>query len=287
MDNPLVSVVIAVYNGEKLIKRAVDSVLSQSYKNIELVLVDDGSKDKTLEILRELEVQNKNVIVLVNKQNFGFVKSLNKGVEAANGKYIARLDDDDFWFDDKKIEKQVNFLEKNSDYVLCGGGLIKIDFNGSEKIRYLFPQKDQDIRKNILVDNLFAHSATVFLKESFLKVSGYDKRFGFFADMDLWLKLGKLGKFYNFPEYFVCYLDKESDNNYNTRNNLTRRKIISNIKLRSKYKKDYPGFLRSILICLASFVYSFLPLRNTLWKVLFKIRTIIIGKPPYQYYKQK
>ncbi len=287
MDNPLVSVVITVYNGEKFIKRAVDSVLRQSYKNIELVLVDDGSKDKTLEVLRELERQNENVIVLVNEQNLGFVKSLNKGVGAANGKYIARLDDDDFWFDDKKIEKQINFLEKNSDYVLCGGGLIKIDFNGSEKIRYLFPEKDQDIRKNILVDNLFAHSATVFLKEAFLGASGYDQNFGFFADMDLWLKLGKIGKFYNFPEYFVYYLDKESDNNYNTRNNLTRRKFFSNIKLRSKYRKDYPGFFKSILVCFASFIYSFLPLRNKFWKILFKTRSLVVGKPPYKYYKQK
>jgi len=282
---PLISVVILTYNGAGYIKKAVESVRSQSYQNIEIVIVDDGSTDETPEIISEFSKKDSRIIILTNRTNLGFVKSLNKGVKKAQSKYIARLDDDDIWCDSKKIEKQVEFLEKDKDYVLVGGGMIKTNEKNREIARYLFPEKDKDIRKSILVENLFIHSAVLFRKDAWEKVGGYDEQFGFFADMDLWLKLGRMGKFYNFQEYFTYYLDKETTGNYNMRNKDIRRKLGLFIRLRKKYRNDYSGYKKAYLFCWASYFYSFLPFRQKLRPLLLKLRALIIGPPAYKSFK--
>ncbi len=281
---PLVSVIIPTYNGEKYIKRAIDSVFKQTYKNSETIIVDDGSTDATPGIIGQLKGQDPRITIVRHDKNKGFVESLNRGLAESKGLYIARLDDDDFWVDDKKLEKQVSFLQKNPAHVIVGGGLIKIDSNGKEVIRYLFPEQDDQIRKTILISNSFAHSGVLFKKSAIEKVGGYDQRFGFFADRDLWLKIGRVGKFYNFPEYFVCYLDKEVNNyNYNGRNAQIRRKLIANLALRKKYKKDYPGYWQSVMLCIASWLYSYLPFRLHLWPLVFKLRVLVFGQPSYTY----
>lgn len=284
-NTPLVSVVIPVFNGEKHVRRAIESVANQTYQNMEIIIVDDGSTDNTPQIISAFIKKDPRIITITNETNFGFVKSLNKGIENSKGKYIARLDDDDVWSDNQKIEKQVVFLEKNYNYVLVGGGVIvKKESDDKEMIRYLFPENDSEIRKTLLVDNLFAHSAVVFLKSAFDKVGGYEERFGFFADRELWLKLGKVGKFYNFPEYFIHYSDKEANSGkYDSRNRNIRRKLALNIELRKKHSDNYPGFIKSVLLCVARYFYSFLPFRKKFWRIILKIRVLIFGLPAYKY----
>lgn len=282
MEKPLVSIIIPTYNGAKYIRKAIESVWKQTYQNIEIVIIDDGSKDETPEIISELSKKDPRIVILTNKTNLGFVKSLNKGVGKVKGKYIARIDDDDFWSDKEKLEKQVEFLETQPNYVLVGGGIIKINKKNREIARYLFPEKDKDIRKSILIDNLFAHSTVLFRKEAWQKVGGYDQNFGFFADMDLWMKLGKIGKFYNFQEYFAYYLDKELSGNYTMRNRDIRRRVGAFIKLRKKHRNDYPGYWKAVLFSWANYFYSFLPFRQKLRFFYLKLRNFIFGKPAYK-----
>lgn len=281
-EQPLVSIIIPTHNRQGYLKRAIKSVLCQTYQNIEIVVIDDGSTDETPKIVSELAKKEPRITALKNEINLGFVKTLNRGINRARGKYIARLDDDDFWVDPKKLEKQVGFLERHPDYVLVGGGVIKIDKEGKELVRYLLPEKDEVIRRSILIDNLFAHSAVLFKKDAWERAGGYDGEFGFFADRDLWLKLGKLGKFYNFQEYFVYYLRPEDERT----DRLIRRRLGANIKLRRKYRSDYPGFWPALLLCFASYFYSFLPSKQKLRPVLFKLREIILGPPVYKYFKK-
>ena len=284
MKNPLVSVVIPVYNGGKYLQKALDSVNSQSYQNIEYVIVNDGSTDETADIIFACKNGKNNIVVLNHAKNEGFVKSLNDGVLSASGKYIARLDADDVWLDPQKIEKQVEFLEKNTGYVLCGGGVVIVEEkNNNEVGRYLFPEQDNQIRKSLLGYNLFAHSSVVFLKSPFLEIKGYDAEYGFFADADLWLKMGGLGKLYNFQEYFVQYLDKEySNKKYVSRDDQIRRKFLLRCKMKWKYRKEYPGILKAIFLSFSSYIYSFLPLKTKIKPLLFKIRTRLLGSP-YHY----
>lgn len=287
MENPLVSVIMPTFNGAKYIRRAIESVQGQTYKNIEIVIVDDGSVDKTLDIISDLCKKDTRIIILLNEINIGFVKSLNRGAKRAEGKYIARIDDDDFWCDPKRLEKQVFFLQAHPEYVLVGGGMIKIDENKREVSRYLFPEKDKDIRKTILLGDSISHGTVVFRKDSFEKVGGFDEEFGFFADLALSLKLGRVGKIYNFQEYFFYYFDKELGTNYAMRNYDIRRKIWNFIALKKRHKNDYPGYKKAYLYCWASYFYSFLPFRQKLRPFLVKIRALIFGRPAYKYIKKR
>ena len=280
---PLVSVILPTYNRGQYIAKAVESVWRQSYKNLELIIINDASTDATGELVSVFSKHNPRITILRNETNLGIVASLNKGIGVAQGKYIARLDDDDIWCDDKKIEKQVDFLEKNPEYCLTGGGVIKIDKNGKEIVRYLLPEKDEDIRKTILINNAFAHTTVLFRKDTFLKVGGYDEQFAFIEDWDLWLKMGKIGKFYNFQEFFVYYLDQEYDDPYHYRNYKIRRNVKVGLTLRKKYMNDYPHYRKAILFCWASYCYSFIPFRKKLGPIIFQIRKFMFGNPPYKY----
>lgn len=280
---PLVSIIIPTYNRKNYIVKAINSVLMQTYKNIEIIILDDCSADGTAEVVFEFNKKNPGIILIKNTTNLGFVKNLNKGVSLAKGKYIARLDDDDIWSDSEKLEKQIKFLEENAEYALIGGGVIKTDKDGKENVRFLVPETDEDIRKIILISNVFAHSTVVFRKTDWEKTGGYDENFGFFADWDLWLKIGNLGKFYNFQEFFIYYSDQEQGNGLTTHDYLMRRKLITNIKLKNKYKNLYAGYAKAILVCFANYFYSFLPLRKEMWPAIFWMRNLILGRSPYKY----
>lgn len=277
----LVSIILPTYNRAGYIRRAIESVLSQTYKNFELIIINDNSTDKTENIISHYQNKDSRIKIIANTTNIGFVKSLNKGIKKSKGQYIARIDDDDFWCDEGKLEKQIGFLEEHQNYVLVGGGIIKIDENGKEFVRHLLPKEDEDIRKLILLDDCFAHSAVVFKKKTWEKVNGYNEKLTISQDWDLWMKFGKLGKFYNFQEYFICYLQgKQNRSNFNIRANLKR-----NIKLRKKYSKNYPNFQKAFLLGWVYYLYTFIPFRHFLKPIFSKMRRVILGPPVYKSFK--
>lgn len=284
MNALLVSVIIPTYNRKELAIKAINSVLSQTYSYIEIVVMDDASTDGTSATILELAKKHSNIVCIKNESNLGFARNLNKGISLARGEYIARLDDDDLWIDARKIEKQVNFLENNKGYVLVGGGVVKINKAGKEVIKYLLLEKDEDIRKALLVDNVFAHSTVLFKKVTWVKAGGYDLQFGFFADWALWLEFGKIGKLYNFQEFFIHYLDQEENKGNSTRDYQIRRKLRAKIALTRKYKNYYLGGNKAFLLSFASYCYSFIPFRRKLWPVIFQIRKLLFGTPPYKYF---
>lgn len=266
-QNFLVSIVLPTHNRMHYMSRAVESALNQTYKNIELIIIDDGSTDKTLEIISELSRKDKRVVILTNEVNLGYQKSLNRGIALARGEYIARIDDDDSWPDSRKLEKQVKFLEDHKDYVLTGGGAIWIDKNGKELFKYILPREDEEIRKRILISNRFVHSSVVFRKKDWERVGKYKEEW-VYCDWALWLELGKSGKFYNFPEYFVHYLKWENNmTNFNIRGNLKEQ-----IKIREKYRKDYPQYYKAMLFGWTRYLCSFLPFRNQMWSIYYLVK---------------
>lgn len=278
IEQPLVSVVIPTYNRKKYVIKSIDSVLRQTYKNIEIIIMDDCSTDDTPRVIFEYYGQNPRIKIIKNKTNLGFPKNLNKGVAMAQGKYIARIDDDDFWSDHKKLEKQINFLEGRKEYVLTGGGAIWINEDSKEIFKFLLPENDEDIRKRILSDNCFVHSTAVFKKEAFKLAKGYNKGLGTDCDWGLWLELGKMGKFYNFPEYFTYYLKWPQ----NVSNFVARDGYKTRIKLCNKYGRYYPGYWKAIFLGWAYYLHSFLSGGHGFNPVLIKIKALIFGPPPYK-----
>ena len=274
-----VSIIIPTYNREKYIKKALQSVLDQSYGNFEIIVVDDSESDRTEEMVKSLSREE--VKYIRNETRIGFVKSLNKGIEMANGEYIARLDDDDAWCDKQTLEKQVRFLKDHPDHVLVGGGAIMVDEKGKELRRILPPEKDEKIRELMLSDCLFSHSTVVFKKETWELAHGYDEKLNSAEDWDLWLKFGEFGKFYNFQEYFVDFLqEKQGKTQYIRQENMR-----THLKLMKKYRSQYPNFYRAFLRGIISYLYSFFPRPKWLrFKILSKLKNILLG---YKIYPKK
>jgi len=253
IPKPKVSIVMGTYNRANLIERSIKSIFEQSFKDFETIIVDDGSTDNTEKIIKKYPM----VRYFKNKKNLGLPYSLNLGIKLSKGEYIARLDDDDYWCHPDKLKMQTDFLDNNPDYMVCGGGMIVIDGHNQEKFRYLKKEQDAEIRKRALLANPFSHTTTMFRKEAALRVGLYDDIRH--EDWNFWLKLGRMGKFYNFPEYFTKYLMAGQNASYlNLKQKIRCRGTLKIISLNKKY---YPYALMAYLFVAGEYIYSLIPQR--------------------------
>ena len=226
-EKPLVSVLIAAYNEEDWIEKALESIVSQTYKNIEIIVVDDGSTDDTLKIL-ETKRQEDRRINIITQENKGLTRSLNIGISKCNGKYIARMDADNISRKDR-IQKQVTFLTKNADYTVVGSWRKEIDEKGNIKKRK-FPVKNEEIKKWLIRACVISHSAAMIQAHK-LRHYMYDESFKTSQDYDLWVRMAKKEKFYNIPEFLTTA--------YNRKTGITnskKRKEAFKTKMRIKRK---------------------------------------------------
>jgi glycosyltransferase involved in cell wall biosynthesis len=253
----MISILLPTYNGSHRIKEAIKSVTDQTYKNWELLVLDDGSTDNTEEIVREFSLKDERVKYIKNDVNLGIQKTLNKGIHESKGECIARIDDDDVWIDKEKLAKQISFLDDHKDYVLIGTGLIAVNEKGEDIFKHIHPQEDKDIRNAILNKNLFTHSSVLFKKDSALEVGGYNesKEARHIEDYELWLKLGTIGKFANLPSCSVkLVLRNESISSQNKIEQFKK-----SLNLIKNFKNQYPHYLYARMNLSARMVvYSFL-----------------------------
>ncbi len=259
------------YNRVALLRRAVESVRLQSYADWEFVIINDASTDGTKAYLETLAKEDPRIHIVHHEKNYypDISRTLNEGLRIARGKYVARLDDDDYWCDNKKLEKQVEFLEAHADCVVGGGGTIVVDENDKEKFRYYKSEHDEAIRAHALVANPFTHSTVMFRRELALEVGGYGD-FKNAEDWDLWLRMGLRGKFYNAQEYFVRYLMNEQSKTFVFKRSQSREIL----RLIRAYRGKYPGYTRAFLINFAQYCYSLLPLwlRRPLYNILARAK---------------
>ena len=183
----------------------------------------------------------------------------------ARGKYIARLDDDDYWCDEKKLEKQIDFLEKNPDYILVGSSGIIIFEADKKTISWERPTTDEDIRKQMLFKCPFIHSSVIFRKEIVKRIGGYREECKVIEDWDLWMRLGKIGKMYNFPEVFVTNV--VHGDNISIQKNMQLMK--NGIKIIKIYRKNYPDYFRALFFNYIKLLFFALPFST---KMLMKIK---------------
>ncbi len=280
-NHPLVAVVLATHNQAAKLGRAMESVLSQSYQNLQLMVVDGGSTDNTKSIV-EMFLKDPRVKYLYQEKRGSNVFLMNYGISVSTAKYIAILDDDDFWANPDKITKQVEFLEAHPDHVLVGGGAIKTDETGKETVRYLMPETDEAIRQNLLTSSMFVHISVMYKKDAWQKTGGYDKEFGGAADWDLWLKMGTVGKLHNIPEIFVSYTPHPTDNpSYVERSHSKWDWLQINLALKKKFKNQYPHYTKAVVVAWLGYGYSLLPFRRRLWTTMFKLRSLMFGDFTY------
>ena len=202
LKNPKVSVVMSVYNGEKYLREAIESILNQTFTDFEFIIINDGSTDRTGEILSNY---NDSRMVIREQGNKGLAQSLNRGIRKSRGQYIARMDADDI-SNAERLEKQVSFLDTHPEYVMVGTNAMVMDKDGVMLYETNLSRNDEEIRVFLNSGNPFYHGSVMFRRDAVLKAGLYDETVvQYFEDYLLWHKLAVLGKMANFPDVLYYY----------------------------------------------------------------------------------
>ncbi len=204
MHTPVISVLMAIYNGERFAKEAIESILDQTFTDFELILIDDCSTDNTLQIMKQYD--DPRVVIIENERNLGLARSLNRGLEVAQGKYIARMDADDISMPNR-FSKQIEYLEKHFDIDICGSWIKSIDINGNSIIfgKCKYPLSSNVINCYLLFQNPVAHPTVIFRKRIFQKIDNYNPEFNIAQDYDLWTRTIGNCKIANIPDFLLKY----------------------------------------------------------------------------------
>ena len=179
-----ISVIMAVYNGEVSIAEAIESILNQTYKDFEFIIIDDGSKDNSYDIIKKYAIKDNRIRLLHNLTNMGLTKTLNRAIKLSKSDFIARQDHDDISLPER-LEIQLNFLDNNSQYAFCGSD-IKIKQRGKSFIKnFTF----NEIKRNLIVENCFAHPSILIRRSVFEKYGYYNEKYIYGQDYELWCRL--------------------------------------------------------------------------------------------------
>lgn len=195
---PKVSVLMSVYNGEKYLCEAIDSILNQNFKDFEFLIIDDCSTDGSADIIRSYT--DPRIRLIQNEKNIGLTRSLNKGLKLANAQYIARMDADDISLPNR-FEKQVRFLQENPAHVAVGCWILWVDRDGDPiRQEYQVPSHEEIERIFLRGRGGLPHAAAMFRREAAGAVGDYGREFECAQDVDLFLRLGEHGRLANLQE---------------------------------------------------------------------------------------
>lgn len=203
MENPIVSVIMPTFNREVLLVEAVDSVLRQSYKYWELIIVDDGSVDNTAAIVKE-RYGNDLRIKYLHQSNQGQSVARNNGVESSSGEYVAFLDSDNLW-EEHRLREGVEILKNNPQIGLCYADVIYIDAQGDEIHRVNMPRHSGFVFPKLIVDN-FVSMNTVMVRKSVLpSIRPFNQANRLDEDYELWLDMSVKNQYFYIPQYLARY----------------------------------------------------------------------------------
>ena len=183
---PKVSVIMSVYNGEKYLREAIESILNQTFTDFEFIIVDDGSIDNSLEMIKSYD--DERIKIINNEENIGLTKSLNKALKVARGEYIARQDADDISLPNR-FEEQIKYFEECPEVVLLGTDIYIINETGKTVGKRIVLTKPSI--KDLLKNNQFNHGSVMFKKEVINQLGGYNELIRYSQDYELWLRIAK------------------------------------------------------------------------------------------------
>ncbi len=209
MNNfPLVTVLMPVYNGEKHLNQAIYSILNQTYRNFEFLIINDGSSDLSEEII--LSFDDNRIRYFKNEKNIKLIQTLNKGIRLSKGKYIARMDCDDI-SDIQRLEIQVAYMQKNPSVGIIGCGFNIINDSKSQN-RFkdplktiIYPTENNLIKFHLIFNNVVLHPATLFRKVIFTNNTLYEEEFLHVEEYRLWTQYILKTKFANLPDILFSY----------------------------------------------------------------------------------
>ena len=257
MTQPKVSVLMLTYNRPETICRAITSVREQTLGEWELIIVQDGSNPDTERLLEDWLEKDQRIRHFRRGAVGSIAEASNFGLAAARGDYVAILDDDDYWIDRLKLERQVEFLDGNPEYVGCGGGYVVLDQNDRLRGKFLKPEYDAAIRARALLANPVANSTAMFRRVVGGEPVAYDVSMRQFADWDFWLTMGAQGKLYNFPFHLAHYMLWEGGSSFQRQ----RENARAAWRIVRKHRREYRGFVPALLLTWLYFGYASLPER--------------------------
>jgi glycosyltransferase involved in cell wall biosynthesis len=191
---------MAVYNGEKYLREAIESMLNQTYTNFEFLIINDGSTDTTEEII--LYYKDERIRYVKNEQNLKLIASLNKGLDLANGKYIARMDADDISLPER-LEKQVEYLEKNPEIGVLGSWVKTIGLTQNKEIK--FKSGYNNVRFELFFQNYLHHPSVMRSRDVLFQHNLKYENFIHAEDYAFWIKLSNYTKIDILPEFLLLY----------------------------------------------------------------------------------
>jgi len=203
-DLPAISVIMPVYNAGAFLGAALESVLAQTFGDFEFIVIDDGSSDASPQVLREYAARDRRVRLTV-RPNRGLTPTLNEGVSLARGEYVARMDCDDVSLPGR-FQSQLDYLRADPGLVCVGGHFELIDERGRLLTRLRPPSDDATIQQLLLRGHTaICHPAAMMRRDAVVRVGGYDAYFKTTQDLDLWLRLGEIGRLGNVPEVVLKF----------------------------------------------------------------------------------
>lgn len=199
---PLVSIIMAAYNSEKFIGAAIESILEQTFREFELLIIEDASTDGTLKKIQSY--QDPRIRVLKNEHNSGTLYSMRRGVKEARGKYIAVLDSDDIAEPDR-IKMQVKVLDARPEVLLCATKIKHLIDGRIEKVRYLPIQNSRQLKFSLLFGNTIAHSSVMYRKKELQEKKIEYETYSYCHDYHLILSVGQISPIYVIDKELVQY----------------------------------------------------------------------------------
>lgn len=228
-----ISVIMPVYNAGKYLKDAISSILDQDFKDFEFIIINDCSKDNSVQIIKGFTLIDKRIKVIENDIRLGICKTLNKGIKASKGNYIARMDADD-WSYPYRLQKQYDFMESNKNVGVMGGAMLIINEKGTIIGKREYPLSDFSIRRKIFRYSPFSHPS-IIMRKNILNISGlYESEFEHAEDYELYFRIGKYSKFANINIPLIKYRVIEGS----ITKSRTKEMELKTLKIRRIYAKS-------------------------------------------------
>lgn len=242
MENKLISINITTFNRSTLIRRCLDSILNQTYKNIEVNIADDCSTDNTEEVIKEYMEKDSRIYYYKHEKNQGNAYARNTALKNTNGYYVAFMDDDDEWIDKKKLEKQYEIFENSDERlgIICSNPRI---YTSKSEFKDKIIQKPKNLKEAILKGNSMIYNSTCFTKKSIMEeVGGFDLRVKKGVDSDFFrFMIVKL----NYNIYFMQEVNTAvyefGEDRMTTDKSKNKLKLLrnTNLYLMKKYLRNY------------------------------------------------
>jgi glycosyltransferase involved in cell wall biosynthesis len=238
---PKVSTIIPTYNAIAYLPEAIDSVLKQTFKDFELIIVDDGSSDRTFEWASQIKDPR---VKIIWQDKYGSARARNRGIAIAEGEYIALLDADDVW-ETTKLEKQVNFLDRNPEIGLVDTSVVLINENGKSTGKVVTSKAEKDVWKELVQFQpvCSCDSTPLIRRECFETVGLFDEDLLFLEDLDFWIRLASHYQFGAIKEPLVRYRQYSGSKSTNCQETLLAfrqiiEKTFENVPVELLYLRD-------------------------------------------------